>query len=54
MSEMKIYSESPDKEQWKMLLHFTYHRNIERYLDSKGITASKPLIEAISGSILQA
>ena len=54
MNEMRIYSESPDKEQWKMLLHFAYHRNIERYLDSKGITASKPLIEAISGSILQA
>lgn len=50
-----IFTESPEDEQWKMLLYFTYPNNIKRHFDKVGF--KKPeneLIDVVSGSISQA
>lgn len=55
MKTKKIFTESPEEEQWKLLLNYTYSNNIKKYL--KKINVQNPednLIEGISGSILQA
>lgn len=51
----KVFTESPEDEQWKMLLNYTYPNNVKHYFDKKQIeNPSDDLIEGICGSISQA
>jgi hypothetical protein len=55
MKTRKIYTESPEEEQWKLLLKYTYASNIKKYLENiEVLNPEDNLIEGISGSILQA
>lgn len=50
-----VYTESPEEEQWRMLLQYSYPQNIKKFLKEKSYaTVTDDLIESISGSILQA
>lgn len=51
----KIFTESPEDEQWKMLLNYTYPNNVKRYFEKKQIiNPPDDLVEGICGSISQA
>jgi hypothetical protein len=52
----KIHTEDPEKEQWKMLLRFSYPETVQKYFDSQGVgdRNDSKLIENICGSISQA
>lgn len=51
----KIFTESPEDEQWKLLLNYTFPHNVKKYFDKKRINNySDELIEGICGSISQA
>ena len=51
----KIFTESPEDEQWKMLLNYTYPNNVKRYFEKKQIiNPTDDLVEGICGSISQA
>src|ERR1700733_8118294 len=53
--ERKVASENPETDQWRMLSHYSYARNIQSFFAQNNISnPSDELIEAISGSILQA
>lgn len=55
METKKIFTESPEDEQWRMLLYFTYPNNIKQHFDKLGITnPPNELPDRISGSISQA
>lgn len=55
MDTKNIFTESPEDEQWRMLLYFTYPNNIKRHLSKLGNqNPDDELIEGISGSISQA
>lgn len=55
MSVRKIYSESPEDNQWQLILRYAYPRNIKEYLRHNDILESGDnLIKNISGSLLQA
>lgn len=54
MKIKKIYSESPEEEQWKLLLKYGYSSNIENYLEKMNLPyQDKTLVDLIAGSILQ-
>lgn len=51
----KIFSENPEEDLWKMLLHYSYPSNILGYFKKNSIDSyDDDLIESISGSLLQA
>ena len=51
---MKIVSEDPLREQWRMLSQYAYSRNVKKYFEEKGIASyDDATVEFISGSILQ-
>ncbi|MHC5676701.1 YaaC family protein [Nostoc sp.] len=56
MRVRKIYTDNPDREQWKMLLHFSYPESIQKFFDSQGVGNKNDsnLIENICASVLQA
>lgn len=55
MKTKRIFTESPEEEQWKLLLKYTYLNNIKKYLAKINVPNPEDnLIEGISGSILQA
>jgi hypothetical protein len=54
MIERRIFTEQPEEEMWRSILHFSYTANIKKYLDEHNYSNDDNLIECISGSILQA
>ena len=55
METKRIFTESPEDEQWRLLMHYTYPINIKGFLKNNGNSnPSEKLVESISGSLLQA
>lgn len=55
METKRIFTESPEDEQWRLLMHYTYPINIKSFLKKNGNSnPSEKLVESISGSLLQA
>jgi len=54
MKIQKIFTEQPEEEMWRMILHFSYPNNIKEYMNKTKQKYTDELIECISGSILQA
>ena len=55
MKLRKIFTESPEIEQWRLLLRYSYRDNIVRHFTDRGLGApSDEQLDTISGSVLQA
>jgi len=55
METKRIFTESPEDEQWRLLMHYTYPINIKDFLKNNGNSnPSEKLVESISSSLLQA
>lgn len=54
MIEEKIFTENPEEELWRELLHFTYKANVKRFLEERSLCCDDSVINCVIGSFLQA
>lgn len=53
MDIIRIATDNPEAEQWKLLSQYAYPLNIRRYLEGKGLPQTEETIDFIAGSVRQ-